>query len=205
VGIPVGVMVLVTLAIVLGAVLTVARRDDFGQSGLRSAWVVFEESVAQILMLVMLLAATIQVASRFLLAKYVTISWTEELALLAMVWLTFWAGAAVGRKQEHINLSIVYDFMPSAMKRVARIIGALVAIAVLAPIVWFGFSNAELAGAIATVTLGVPVSVYAYAVPVAMSLMLVHSIVDLVRCVRDPMDGLGHPDDSVKAVAEHVA
>lgn len=182
--IPAGVIAVLVLALLIGAVLTWARREEIGKHGLVSAWTVFEEYVAKVLMLVMVISATIQVSARFLLARYVTISWTEELAVLALVWLTFWAGAAVSRTQEHINLVLVYDLMPRSVQRIFLIIGELVAICVLVPIVWYGFTSAQMSDLIATVTLGAPVSIYAYAVPAVMSLMVVHSILHLIEYVR---------------------
>ena len=181
---PRGAVVLIALACLLGGVLTWNAQKTRATPRLDELWQVFEDYVAYVLMLTTLAAAVLQVVVRFLLAGEVIVSWTEELALLAMVWLAFWAGAAVSRQQDHICLDIVYDLLPASIQRWVRVFGDVLTIVVLVPIAWYGFIDARSQDVISTVSLGIPISVFAYVIPAIMSLIAVHSAVRLAENIR---------------------
>jgi len=153
-----------------------------------------------VLVLIMTIAAIIQVTVRYLLSDFIVVGWTEELALMALIWLAFWAGAAVSRHQDHICLELFYDFMPRGVQRAFLIIGDLVLIGILAPIAWFGFRDAQWLDIVFTVSLGLPVSFFAYAVPVGLSVFILHGIVNLIEHIRSPLPAPHHPNETETAI-----
>jgi TRAP-type C4-dicarboxylate transport system permease small subunit len=81
---------------------------------------------------------------------------------------------------DHIRMSAVYDLFPTALKRAVRVFGDVVVLLVLAPIVWLGWVTARNLDIMYSISLGLPLSVFAYPVPVGGALMMVHTTVLLV-------------------------
>jgi TRAP-type transport system small permease protein len=185
---PIGIIVLLVLSLLAAAAMMWANRAELTGSALSRLWTFVEDYVGQVLLLIMLASAMIQVFVRYMLAGRLAVTWTEELALLAMVWATFWGAAAVHRSQEHIHLAIVFDLMPPRLQQLVTILGEVVLIAVLVPVVWYGFDNARWLDVMSTVSIGLPLSVFAYSVPVVLTLMIVHSLAHLVAHVRGLFD-----------------
>jgi len=185
---PIGIVVLLALSMLISAIFTWQRHRLHQTAGVAGIWQTFEDYVAQVLMIVMVTAAIMQVSVRYLLSGFIVVSWTEELALLALIWLSFWSGAAVTRKQDHIDFSVAFSFMSPSMKRVVLIFGDMLMIGMLAAIAWFGFIDARWLDIIMTVSLGLPVSSYAYAVPFILIIFVVHGIVNLLGHLKGPLD-----------------
>lgn len=196
--IPGGIIVLVVLCLLVSLALTYSRREDYSdESRLSRIWLIFEDYLSKTLLLIMVAAATIQVAVRFLLSDFITVSWTEELALLTLVWLSFWSAAAVSRRSDHVALTIVYDLLPPMGRRLMLIVGDIIIIAIMVPIAWTGFSNARWLDILQTVSLGVPVSTFAYSIPLTMALFAIHSLFHLIDHIR-----FGEPEKAAGDEAE---
>jgi TRAP-type transport system small permease protein len=147
-------------------------------------------------MLAMLVSSALQVFVRYLFSDNVDIPWTEEFGRLAMIWSAFWGAAALQRVDDHIRMSAVYDLLPSGMQKTVRLFGDIVVLLVLAPIVWLGWKNARGLDVMSSISLGVPLSIFAYPVPIGGALMMVHTAALLIRRLlgreRKPSDaGLG--------------
>ena len=186
--IPTGVIIAVILCLVAAAVLTWLRRDEYGEMSAIATWNVIEDYIAQFLLGIMIVATVVQITTRYFLGGLIVASWAEELALLALVWLTFWGAAIIHRRRQHIDLQIVYDLMPRAAQRVVLILGDIVAIAILSSLAWAGFWNARVFTVVETMALGIAVSWFAYSVPLCLSLFVVYSICHLIDHIRMPSD-----------------
>lgn len=186
--IPTGVLVTTLLCLMAAAVLTWLRRDDYGRMSAATVWIVIEEYVAQFMLAIMIVATVVQITTRYFLGGLIVAAWAEELALLALVWLTFWGGAIIHRQQQHIDLQIVYDLMPPSVQRAFLISGDLVAIVLLSALAWAGFWNARNLVIIETMALGISVSWFAYSVPFCLSLFVIYSICHLIDHIRAPAD-----------------
>lgn len=73
---------------------------------------------AVVLALLMLVALTLQVFSRYLF-NY-ALSWSEELALLWFAWLIVFSGAVGVRRMTHARMSLVIDHLPPFMQRLMQ-------------------------------------------------------------------------------------
>lgn len=69
-----------------------------------------------------------------------------------------------------------FDLLPDAAKQGVRILGDLVTLAVLAPVVWLGWESARSLDIMHAISLGAPLSAFAYPVPVAGGLSSVRSV-----------------------------
>jgi len=87
-----------------------------------------------------------------------------------------WGAVAVQRLDDHITMSLVYDLLPRSAQLLVRIVGDLVVIAVLVPVAWLGWRNARSVGIMSTIALGLPLSVFAWSIPVTGALMIAESV-----------------------------
>lgn len=175
--IPVEVVWLLFLLGALALALAwVMRRDRWLDGGRLRLWVLVEDLVAYFLLTGMFVASALQILIRYALADMVTLPWTEEFARLFMVWAALWGAAAIQRSDGHIAMTIIYDFLPEGGRRWLRLFGDVVTLAALGPVVWLGWETAHSLGVMYTISLGVPLSVFAYPIPVGGALMMLHTL-----------------------------
>ena len=180
--VPLELLVLLGILAVLSIVLTIVIRNDFRTStGTFDPWAVIESLVSLFLVLVMVAAATLQIFVRYFDVVAFDLHWTEELGRLALVWAAFWGAAHLQRVDDHIRMTVLYDYVSDKGKVVFRIIGDITTLAVLGLIVWYGWQTALDLDIMMTIALGVPLSIFAYPVPIAGALMLVYTGITLVR------------------------
>ncbi|MBM3489725.1 MAG: TRAP transporter small permease [Alphaproteobacteria bacterium] len=173
-------MVLVLAALAAWFAWTL-RGDCRKADGRFDPWAAFETYVSLFLMLCMLMSSVAQVLVRYLFSDLVDLPWTEEFGRLALIWAGFWGGAALQRADDHISMTVVFDLLPERAKLAVRLFGDIVTLAVLAPIVWLGWESARNLDIMHAISLGLPLSVFAYPVPVAGALMVLHTVALMVR------------------------
>lgn len=171
------------LACALGGIwLAWLVRADWRTAGGRiDPWRAIEDAVGLFLMLAMLAASTVQVIARYALADSVTLPWTEEFSRLALVWAAMWGAATVQRSDDHIAMTVLHDWLPEGARRIVRLFGDLVVLAVLVPITWLGWETARALDIMSSISLGMPLSIFAYPVPIAGALMMVHTALLILR------------------------
>lgn len=180
--VPLELLVLLGVLAVISICLTIVIRNDFRTSdGAFDPWAVIEGLVSLFLVLVMVAAATLQIIVRYFDIAAFDLHWTEELGRLALVWAAFWGAACLQRLDDHIRMTALYDYIPDKGKAVFRILGDVTTLAVLVLIVWFGWQTARNLDIMMTIALGVPLSVFAYPVPIAGALMMIYTAITLVR------------------------
>jgi TRAP-type C4-dicarboxylate transport system permease small subunit len=176
-------MVAVLLALTLGCTLSI-RSDWRLPDGRIEWWGLTEAFVGLFLMLCMLVSSSLQVLVRYLFSDDVDVPWTEEFGRLAMIWAAFWGAAALQRADDHIRMSAVYDVLPAPVQKAVRLSGDLLVLVVLAPIVWLGWVTARNLDIMNSISLGLPLSMFAYPVPVGGILMMIHTVALLIGRLR---------------------
>lgn len=151
----------------------------------------FEDFINLFLMLMMLATSVLQVAGRHVLGEEMSMPWTEEAGRLVMVWAALWGAAALQRTDDHIHLAAVFDLFPAGAKRPVLIFGDLVVIALLVPLTWWGWQNARGLDIMTSISLGLPLSIFTYSVPVTSALMLVYTLRNLRRRLTNQPVGSG--------------
>lgn len=180
--VPMELLVLIGALALLSLFLTILIWSDFRTpAGAFEPWAMIEGLVGIFLVLVMVSAATLQIAVRYFDIVAFDLHWTEELGRLALVWAAFWGAACLQRVDDHIRMTVLYDYIPDKGKAVFRIVGDITTLAVLVLIVWFGWQTARDLDIMMTIALGVPLSVFAYPVPIAGALMTIYTAITLAR------------------------
>ena len=147
-------------------------------------WKVVEDTVSHFLLLAMLISAALQVIVRYLLSDTITMPWTEEFGRLVMIWGALWGAAQLQRSDDHIGMSVIFDLLPPRVQLGVRLFGDLVTLGVLVPVVWYGWKSAVALDIMYTIALGIPLSVFAYPIPVAGALIVLHTVSLMVRRIR---------------------
>jgi TRAP-type C4-dicarboxylate transport system permease small subunit len=175
--VPAELVAMVGALVVIAFGCTWAIRSDWrSPEGRTHWWDLIEAAIGIFLMLAMLVSASMQVLVRYLFADDVDIPWTEEFGRLAMIWAAFWGAAALQRADDHIRMSAFYDLMPGALQKAVRVLGDLVVLLMLTPIVVLGWQTARNLDVMNSISLGLPLSIFAYPVPIGGALMMVHTV-----------------------------
>lgn len=188
--IPLGLTIIFWLSIVLSIWLMFVIRQDYSEiRGLTKFWRILEDGIGQALILMMLATATLQILARYVLPPEMSVPWTEEGGRLMMIWAALWGAAALQRADDHISMTAVYGALGDGGKRVVLIFSDLVTLAVLTPTIYWGWLNARSLDIMTSISLGLPLSIFAYSVPVTGFLMLIYTLkllVDRFRGVLPP-------------------
>lgn len=179
--IPIELLIFCGACVIIAVAGTFAIRRDFAALDRKSMmWEIFESFVAQLLMVLMLGAAALQVLVRYVISEDADLQWTEEFGRLVLVWAAFLGAASLQRQDDHIRMTLLYDFVPKTAQWIFRIFGDLIILAVLLPVTYLGWLTARNLDIMNTIALGVPLSSFAYPVPIAGALMIVHTVVLLL-------------------------
>ena len=81
------------------------------------------ERVGQLLFVVMFGAFLLQIFSRYLLPQ--PLPWTDEVALIAFLWLVFWAGGLLLGTRDHVRFDLLLHVLPDRGRRLAGVLGYL--------------------------------------------------------------------------------
>lgn len=176
---------LFALITVCAIVLVCIQRATWRVDGRIRPWLLVEDLVGYLLFMGTFVASTVQIVIRYGLSDVISASWTEEFSRLVLVWLALWGAAAVQRTDDHIHMTVVFDLLPPKARRWVRVLGDVIILAALAPVVWYGWQSARSLDIMYTIALGVPLSVFAYPVPVGGALMMLHTLRLIVLRVQD--------------------
>lgn len=101
----------------------------------------FEELVATVILVALLIIMTVSVTSRYLLGS--PLRWSNELSGLLMVWLIFLGSVGALKRSEHISVGVVVDRLPAALQTGIRWFGFLVMETILAVLLVKGYELAR--------------------------------------------------------------
>jgi TRAP-type C4-dicarboxylate transport system permease small subunit len=176
---------MIAVLVVLALACTWSVRSDWHLPDGRTDWWGLAEGLVGIfLVLTMLVTSALQVLVRYLFSDDIDIPWTEEFGRLAMIWAAFWGAAALQRVDDHIRMSAFYDVLPAPAQKAVGVCGDVVVLLVLAPIVWLGWETARSLDVMNSISLGLPLSMFAYPVPIGGVLMMLHTAALLIARLR---------------------
>lgn len=140
--------------------------------------------IAGTLFCLIVVLTIIQVFCRFVLNS--PLVWSEELARLSVVWMTFIGAAIVCWDGTHLNVDVLFLHMPSRLRRWTRNFNAAIAVFLLGIIVYYAvplvrISNRQLIG-----SFNMPVSVIRVSAVVGCVLMI--AFIVLRRIYRQPRE-----------------
>lgn len=140
----------------------------------RLLWRWGTETVVALLMAVMVATIILQVFCRFVLGN--PLSWSEELARYAFVWITFLGAAVAYRHGGHIVVDTVVVLLPRRLQAaLAWIVDALMVVALVVLLVQ-GMNIVEVNSNVEATMLEIPMSWVYASVPVSAALMLAYQV-----------------------------
>lgn len=95
-----------------------------------------------------------QVAFRFVLNS--PLVWSEEVVRILLVWMTFIGAAVVCWDGRHLNVDVLYNRLPTGLRRVMRVFNAIVGIGFLAALAWYSIPLMEIGWYVGSGALDLP-------------------------------------------------
>lgn len=147
---------------------------------------------------VVLLAGVFVLMAAQVIARYAfrsPIAWSEELARLALIWLTFLAAAFVMADGRHIAVDVVSRPLGRPGRLVLDTIANLIVVATCAMLVPAGLQFAGRLGGVRSAALELPMAWWYLSAVVGFALLAIHAALHIAlawragRAIWDPADG----------------
>ena len=94
------------------------------------------DGVSVLCMVLILLLVIAQVAMRYIFNSPLT--WSEELAVFVLIWLTFIGSLICMRDKEHIEVTILVDHLPRTLQRIVVAFSRLASVFFLLVVAYYG-------------------------------------------------------------------
>jgi TRAP-type C4-dicarboxylate transport system permease small subunit len=154
-------------------------------------WRYGAETLVVLLMAVMVGTIILQVYCRFVLGN--PLSWSEELARYAFVWITFLGAAVAYRHGSHIIVETIVALLPGRAQLVlAWVVDALMVVALVVLLVQ-GLNIVEVNSNVEATMLEIPMSWVYAAVPVSAAVMLAYQVERTIRRIKGTLPALTTP------------
>ena len=148
-----------------------------------------EEIILVAMFFVLVVVIFLQVVMRFVFNN--SLSWTEALARLLFVWLT-WLGVSIGaREGEHIKITALVEKLPFKLAQIVNIISEIAVIVICAVTIYYGVFLCDMLFGLNAEDAALHISpVWGYAaVPVGCGLQVMRCIVSIFQSLK----ALAHP------------
>lgn len=176
---------------------TYIDRDHYEQKWPWYARLVDAERLLAGLLLIAVFGMIIfQVFTRYVLG--IPLPWSEEVARLLVVWLTFVGAGFVASRNAHIAVDILAVYLPKKLATATQIFAMLLVAAASAYMVWAALALMLLTGPLTMTATSLPMPLLYGAVLVGYLMILGHTLLNIVLHLRHPEDV---PDAVEKAVA----
>ena len=158
--------------------------QEDGAMKLRALLEHFERNVANISLAALVVVLVLQVFFRYVLQT--GISWSEEVSRFLFIWFVYISASYAVQVGTHIRVSLVVDFMPTALQRPLRVISDLL---------WIGFNAIVIVSGIQLI--GTMVEYPVYSTSLLLPLAAVYVIIPLshalmiVRILQSYRNGTG--------------
>lgn len=140
----------------------------------------------------MALCVFLQFFTRYILNN--SLAWTEEIAINCLVVVVFLGSVMCVRLTRHIQVDVLYHYIPRGLGRVLALAVELVTIGFFAYATQLFWRYTSIVARERMVTIDLPRNIVFYAVFAAFLLMFVRAVVVFVRDVRRGYSGLEQPD-----------
>ncbi|GAA1615991.1 MULTISPECIES: TRAP transporter small permease [Brevibacterium] len=173
------------------------EQDSFERrSGLYRAAITLERTIGILLMVGVFALVMLQVITRYVFDS--PLSWTEEVARLTLVWLTFIAAAFVSSRRSHITVDLIATVVPASVGRVIGTFARLVVLAVSAFMAVSGIMMVDIVSAIAMPASGLPTALLYLAATIGFILIFIHTVIEIIMVAKFPEEN----PDTVDSAAQ---
>ena len=168
-----------------------AAWSGYPLKALRLCWRWGTETAVALLMALMVGTIVLQVFCRFVLGN--PLSWSEELARYAFVWITFLGAAVAYRHGAHIVVETVVVLLPRRAQAVlAWVVDALM-VAALVLLLVQGLGIVEVNSNVEATMLEIPMSWVYGSVPVSAAIMLAYQVERTLRRIKGTLPAVAAP------------
>lgn len=148
------------------------------------------QSLVSILGIIMTMVVASQVFSRYVLNH--SLFWSEELARLILVWLTFFGATVAYYHGRHPGVDTVFKRLPGNLKRMVELISCLAGMVLFTVMVIWGAKFAWFVKLQITPALNLPKWVVMAVVPVCGIIFLIHALANLCNACTGRRDSHDH-------------
>ncbi len=141
------------------------------------------QAITAFLMIAMVVLTLLQVTSRYALQS--PYPWTEELARIDLIYLTFFGSIVAFQRREHLKIDILVHALPQGSRRWLRVIVDMASTLVLGVVVWQGAPLLHKFWPMLSAALNWPTTVFYFPVVFACLVMLIYTAQDLVAAIRN--------------------
>lgn len=144
--------------------------------------------------LALLMAAVVGLVFVAVVFRYVLqdpVTWSEEVGRFCLVWISFLGTYIAHRRAEHIAVTAIRDRFPVAVQIAVRAALALLLIAFMAVLTWYGGQYAIRFMAMQTSLLRIPLGLVYAAMPVSTGLILVSLVLSSIKALGRGRDDIG--------------
>lgn len=143
-----------------------------------------ERLLAGALLIAVFAMIIFQVFTRYVLAT--PLPWTEEIARLLVVWLTFVGAGFVSSRNAHIAVDILAVYLPRRLATASQIFALLLVVAAAGYMVWAAISLMVLTGPLEMTASSLPMPLLYGAVLVGYLMILGHTLLNIALHLRHP-------------------
>lgn len=140
--------------------------------------------VAGMSFIVMVVLTCWQVFTRYVLKNPST--WSEELVSYLFAWMSLLGASIVTSESGHMNIPVLVDRLNPQMRSYMRILHELIALLFsLAILVYGGWQISRLAMGQMTSSLGVPVGIFYFIMPLCGVLNIIYTIINIAEIAKN--------------------
>lgn len=140
--------------------------------------------VAGMSFIVMVVLTCWQVFTRYVLKNPST--WSEELVSYLFAWMSLLGASIVTSESGHMNIPVLVDQLNPQMRSYMRILHELIALLFsLAILVYGGWHISRLAMGQMTSSLGVPVGIFYFVMPLCGVLNIIYTIINIAEIAKN--------------------
>jgi TRAP-type C4-dicarboxylate transport system permease small subunit len=147
---------------------------------------VFFQTITAFLMISMVFLTMLQVVSRYVFDM--AIPWTEELARLALVYITFFGSVVAYQRRVLLRIDVLVHTLPVGLRKWLDIAIGLASMLVLGVVVWQGVPLVIKFWPLLSASLEWPVGIFYFPVGFCCFVLLIYTAVDVVAVIRDTGD-----------------
>lgn len=139
--------------------------------------------------LVVLLCLMVGLIMYQVLGRYIfnySISWSEEAANFALVWMTLLGAGLAMRNRTHVGIDILIRRMPRLVQQVAKSASFLLGVWFLVVVIISSFGMISLGFIVKSTALQIPMAYPYFALPIGMSYFLLEFAIATIPDIRDP-------------------
>lgn len=141
--------------------------------------------IAMVSLIALILTTFVGVIMRYFLSNPFT--WLEEFQLWSFLWLVFFGSGVAFRSGSHVAIDIIVDMMPDSLKKIVKIAGYFIVIAVLLYFIYHGINLVKQLASTGRVSniLKVPYSLIYSALPIGCILMIINYTIVTIIDIRE--------------------